>query len=226
MRSILLAVWLLVGVPGLTHAQSEFDLIKGLFKSINSVSFSTQMGGLTGSDEMVGDCGFLDLCGLGTEVFFNLASDSTKILELALGTGYLRGFSAREESLDLRGSVRSVPTIGVYASRPGAFGSDRVLPYVGATIGLSELWNVQAYDLEGKEYSVKGSTYDFGVLTGVAVDAGALDGLFLEGVYRYRNFASVDWSGDRVPPRWPRGIDLTGIFISAGWQFDIPTPGK
>lgn len=202
-------------------AAQDFDMIRGLFKSVNSISVSMQTGRLTGSDQMVGGCGPLGLCGMGTEVFLNLAESETTLLELALGTGYLRGFSAREPSIDLHGSIRSIPTLGVYASRLNAFGTGSVVPYAGINMGLVELWNVQAYDAEGREFAIKGTTYDMGGAAGVALDTGPLDGLFAEASYRHRNFTSVDYSGDRVPPRWPREIDLSAWFVTVGWQFDI-----
>lgn len=216
-RFCLLALALL---PRPAHAQA-FELVQGLFDSVNSVSFSVQAGGLAGSEQMTGDCGPVDLCGMATEVFLNLRSSERMLLELALGTGYVRGFSSREPSIDIRGAVRAVPTVGVYASHLQAIDSGAVVPFAGVQVGLSELWNVQAYDAEGNEYALAGSTYELGASLGLAVDAGPLDGLFVEGSYRHRRFPSVDWAGDRVEPGWPREIDLSAWFVSVGWQFDV-----
>lgn len=206
--------------PAPASAQG-FAFVEELFESVNSVSFSVQAGGLAGSEELRGDCGPLELCGMGSEVFLNLRRTEKVLLELALGTGYLRGFSAREPTIDLRGAVRSAPTLGVYVSHLLAVDSGAVLPFVGVQVGLAELWNVQAYDSDGTEYSLEGSTYDLGASAGLALDRGPLDGLFVEASYRHRRFPSVNWDAERVLPGWPRELDLSAWFLSVGWQFDV-----
>ena len=218
MRRLLLLALALLPRPA---AAQGFELVEGLFDSVNSVSFSVQTGGLVSSEQMRGDCGPFDLCGMGTEVFLNLRSSERMLLELALGTGYVRGFSSKEPSIDIRGAVRAVPTVGVYASHLQAIDSGAIVPFAGVQVGLSELWNVQAYDTEGNEYALSGSTYELGASMGLAVDVGPLDGLFVEGSYRHRRFPSVDWAGDAVRPGWPREIDLSAWFVSMGWQFDV-----
>ena len=220
MRSSIALVFVALLLPRPAAAQT-FEFLEGLFDSVNSVAFSVQAGSLAGSDGMEGECGPLDLCGMGTELFLNLRRSDRMLLELALGTGYVRGFRAKEPSIDLRGSVRAAPTAGVYASHLMAIDSGAVVPFVGVQVGMSELWNVQAYDEAGDEYAIEGSTYELGASAGLAIDRGPLDGLFAEASYRHRRFPSIDWDGDHVEPGWPREIDLSAWFLSVGWQFDL-----
>ena len=220
MRRLAPLLFALLLLPRPARAQG-FEFIEGLFDSVNSVSFFVQTGRLTGSAQMEGDCGAFDLCGMGTEVFLNLTATDRVLLELALGTGYVRGFSAKEPSIDLRGAVRAVPTVGVYVSHLQAIDSGSVVPFAGVQVGFAELWNVQAYDVEGNEYAIEGDTYELGASAGLAVDRGPLDGFFMEASYRHRRFPSVDWDVDQVQPGWPREIDLSAWFISLGWQFDL-----
>lgn len=210
--------------PGTAGAQ-ELRMLEGLFNAVNSVTFSVHGGRLLGSADARTAEGVFGVRGLGTEVFLNLRETETSLLELALGTSYLEGFRAAAETLDLRGAVRSVPTIAVYSTLLRPFGADAVQPFVGASFGLTELWNAQAYDPQGTRYAVRGQTYDQGVAAGLHLNAGPLAGLFVETSFKRRKFFSLEWalpSGEsRVPEGWPRAMNLSTWLLSAGWQFDI-----
>lgn len=226
-RTLLLATLCLLALPARVHAQ-DLRVLEALFRQVNSFTIAMHGGDLTGGSEFDAQCGAFGLCGMGTEVFINLHDTETLLLELALGTSYLQGFTAREETLDFRGAVRSVPTIAIYMThrRPG--GQEWLHPFIGASFGLTELWNAQAYDPEGTRYGLRGSTYDQGVLAGVSINIGPVSGLFLETSYRRRRFFSVEWSFpagvQSVPEGWPRELNLNSWLLSLGWQFDIPNP--
>jgi hypothetical protein len=130
--------------------------------------------------------------------------------------------------MDLRGSVRSFPTFSVYGTREGLFGQDRLQPYLGASFGLAELWNAQAYDVGNYEYGVKSQTFEWGGTAGMYFDVPVLDGVFIEGSYRRRRFASIDYvfpahadKQDSLPTGWPRGLDMSGFQVAVGLQFDL-----
>lgn len=225
MRRILLIVALVsFALPGRAAAQG-FELLQGLFRQVNSFTIAMHGGNLVGSSELDARCGVLGLCGMGTEVFLNLHRSETLLLELALGTSYLQGFHAREETLDFRGAVRSFPTISVYTTYLRKMGLGRVQPFVGLSFGLTELWNAQAYDPSGTRYTLSGNTYDQGVAAGLLLNLGTISGPFIETSYRQRKFFSIDWgfpSGvETVPEGWPRELNLNTWLVSVGWQFDL-----
>ncbi len=138
-------------------------------------------------------------------------------LELGLGADYLTGFVARDPGLDLRGSMRGLPNLSAYASPPVAWGVFQ--PYLGLGVGFVQLWNVQGYDAEGRQYDLAGDTFQLGAMAGLYHDSG----FFLEAAYRNRNFRSVRWglpSGvEAVPAGWPRALDLSALLVSVGYQF-------
>ena len=228
MRPLSLAAAVLL-LPSAAQAQ-DLRMLESLFKSLNSFTLAVHTGTLQNGGHLKSECGPMGLCGMGTEVFINLSDTEKATVELALGTSYMRGFTAREETLDLKGAVRSFPTIGVYATRNTIFGQERLQPYVGLSFGNADLWNIQAYDPLGREYSLKGQTYDFGALGGVLATFSGVGGLFLEGGYKNRQFSSVDWgfpsSMDRVPEGWPRELDLSGWMVSVGYQFSLEKEEK
>jgi hypothetical protein len=223
-RILLLAALVGLALPGRAAAQG-FEVFQGLFRQVNSFTISMHGGNLMGSSELEGNCGVLGLCGMGTEVFLNLHRSETLLLELALGTSYLQGFRAREETLDFRGAVRSVPTLSVYTTYLRDMGLGKVQPFVGLSFGLTELWNAQAYDPSGTRYTLRGNTYDQGVAAGLLLNIGTISGPFIETSYRSRKFFSLDWgfpSGvQSVPEGWPRELNLNTWLVSVGWQFDL-----
>lgn len=224
MRRILLITALAtLALPG--RASAQFDVLQDLFKQVNSFMISMQGGDLVGASELDAGCGLFGLCGMGTEVYLNLLRTEALLLELALGTSYLQGFRAREETLDFRGAVRSFPTISIYTTYLRPMGLGRAQPFIGVGFGLTELWNAQAYDRSGTRYTLRGNTYDQGVAAGFLFNIGTISGPFLEASYRRRTFFSIEWgfpSGvDSVPAGWPRELNLNTWLLSVGWQFDL-----
>ncbi|HEX8358991.1 MAG TPA: hypothetical protein VF613_02660 [Longimicrobium sp.] len=229
MKAPLLAVLLCAAA---TPAHAQLDFITGVFKEVNSVTLSVQGGGIPGSHNLTtrgSDCPGGGVCGMFAEVLIDLPDLGRTEMELGLGTGYLRGFGAREGTLDLRGALRAFPVVSAYATFPEIRRLARIQPYAGLSVGVAELWNARGYDPAGTVFGVDGETLDFGGAAGLYLTP--LGGLFVEGAYRVRHFESVTWdlpdaAGERLPANWPRSLDATGWTLSLGWQFEFRDPKK
>ena len=193
------------------------EMITRIFEKATDIAPFFQAGWLT-SDENLDTRGSA-LMGYGVEVLFALKDDpkAAFAVELALGYNYLTGFRSANPALDLRGSMRTLPELSVYATYEK---SGRVEPYVGIHTGLLDLWHTQAYDTDGQQYGVSSEAFQAGVTGGIVVR-----GIWLEGSYRIRNFPSLEWAlpGDAtvVPAEFPRSIDLSGWSLRLGYQFSI-----
>ncbi|CAN5147875.1 hypothetical protein BH24GEM2_BH24GEM2_07070 [soil metagenome] len=212
---------LTLAAPGSAYSQ-VFGQLEQLFKQVNSISVYTHGGRILGTTELDQRCaGSLGLCGLGSEVLINLPSPTFATLELALGTSFLRGFEAKEPTLDLRGAARSLPTVSLYASLNQ---SSAVSPYIGINFGVLQLWNVRAYDPAGAQYSVTGETYEYGGGLGLYLERW-VRGLYAEASYRRRTFSSLNWGFpggvSTLPAGWPRALNLSGVQFSLGWQIPV-----
>ena len=208
-------------VPTTASAQI-MSAVTGLFDSVNSIAFSVGGGQLVGDSELNADCLGGGICAMGIEVLLDLPSPDGVVFELGLGTRFLRGFGAKEPTLDLRGSVRTLPVVSVYATRPEVMGRRVVQPYVGLNFGFSQLWNVRGYDAAGTQYEIDSEAFEVGVTVGAYLDVDLLRGLFIEGTYRHRRFDSLDWSipGEPVlPAGWPRELNVSTALVTVGWQF-------
>jgi hypothetical protein len=199
-------------------AAQDLGLVEGLFKEVSAVAVSYQLGGVPASDEITTD-GLLS--GAGTEVLINLAQAGDTEFELGLGASYLQGYQAVEPSLDLRTSLRALPTVSLYASRPLAGSVDA---FLGGSFGLVELWNAQAYDDAGNAWDVQARTFEVGASAGVYLGLDGLPGVFGEAGWRARRFPSVRWtprSEEPLPGTWPRSLDFSGWFVSLGLQLRL-----
>lgn len=225
-----------------------FGPLERLFERVDGLTIYGTVGGLVSSDQ-VGTDGFLGvnaLRGMGVEVLIDISRRPTEAteaeppdgnaggtdaaereaeppaappwgIELGLGVDYLTGFAARDPSLDLRGSLRGLPNLSAYATPPVRWGTFQ--PYFGLGIGFAQLWNVQGYDPEGRQYDLSADTFQLAAMAGLYHRSG----FFLEGSFRNRNFRSVRWdlpSGvEAVPVGWPRSVDLSALMVSVGYQF-------
>lgn len=230
-----------------TPARGQFlGPLENLFRRVDALAISGVVGGLVSADELstdefVGEVNALR--GLQIEVLLSLAPEEGADgeegdaegegatrgegdgeetgtpweVELGLGADYLTGFGADDPTLDLRGSIRGFPTLSAYATPPISWGA--VSPYLGVNTGFTTLWNVQAFDAEGRQYDLRGETFQIGASLGLYHASGFL----LEVSYRNRNFRSVEWgfpSGvDALPEGWPRAVDLSAVLVSVGYQF-------
>lgn len=219
MRRLVLAVFL---IPTVAHAQ-VLDIMSGLFDSVNSVAFNGR-GGLFTSDgalQATGPGGTTQ--GLGVEVLLDLPSPEGVFLELGLGTHVMGSYEAREPSLDLRGSIRTLPHLAVYAA---GFGLDTpaVTPYLGVGFGVAELWNTTGYAADGTAYAVESTAYELTASAGVAVQTRPFDGLFVQVDADWRRFEGLRWDGSPLPDGWPRSIDASTWSVAVGWQFRLTRP--
>lgn len=220
MRHPLAAVAFAVLAAAVPAAAQDLGLVEGIFDEVTAVTVYYQTGGVPGSAEV----GSGALHGAGSEVLINLRSGGAVTYELGLGASFLRGYRANEPSLDLRASLRALPTISLYATRDALFGP--LSAYLGGSFGLIELWNGQAYGPSGQPWDVTARTFELGASAGVYVNRGPLTGLFVEGGYRSRDFHSVRWEsrGDEaLPLEWPRSLDFSGPVLSVGWQVQLGT---
>jgi hypothetical protein len=210
-----LAALALASVPA---GAQDLGLVEGLFEEVSAVAVSYQLGGVPNSDEIASD-GLLS--GAATEVLINLAQAGDTEFELGLGASYLQGYAAVEPSLDLRTSLRALPTISLYASRPLAGALDA---FLGGSFGLVELWNAQAYDAAGNAWDVEARTFEIGASAGVYLGLDGLPGVFAEAGWRVRRFPSVKWTSrdeEPLPGDWPRSLDFSGWFVSLGLQLRL-----
>lgn len=217
MRSIAIPLILTCLAPAAASAQ-DLGMVEGLFEEVSAVTVFYQRGWVPWSDEIrSGD----DLHGGGTEVLINLKSTERASYELGLGASYLRGYQAVEPTLELRAALRALPTISLYASWNRLLGPLTV--YGGASFGLVELWNSQAYDTAGTQWDVEARAFEQGVSLGTYLEDSPLAGLFVEGGYRFRNFHSVRWTAEDedLSQEWPRSLDFSGPFLSLGWQLQL-----
>lgn len=192
-------------------------IIEKIFEKATDIAPFFQAGWLS-SDENLDTRGSA-LLGYGVEILFAIKDDpkANFAVELALGYNYLTGFRSANPALDLRGSMRTLPELSVYATYEKM---GRIEPYVGIHTGLLDLWHTQAYDAEGQQYSLSSESFQAGITSGIVVK-----GVWVEGSYRIRNFPSLEWTlpGDAtvVPSEFPRSIDLSGWSLRAGYQFSI-----
>lgn len=207
-------------LPATAHAQLP-GVFEGLFNNVNSIVFYTQVGAFTDNSEVEGTIADFGVTGLGTEVLIELPELFETDFELGLGAGFIRGFQATEPTLDLRASIRTLPQISVVASGFGSGDDGTLIPYLGLSFGVSDLWNANAYDGDGNAYSLDAETFDLSVTGGLFVEAPLLRGLYVEGGYKLRRFESITWGLDQLPEGWPRAMDASMVFVNIGWQFRL-----
>ena len=203
----------------------DLGFVSGVFGRVHRLTLfvnALEPGGSPWLDERAKGCLTLPLCGAGVRVHIDLDTRSDLVdLELGLGAGYLRAVrGAPVDGLDLRGALRSLPTITTNAT---FLLGDWVHPYFVGSFGLVDLWNAQAYDADGRQSKVQAATFEYGISGGLAVMPPFTNGrLLLEAGYRVREFPSLGYTSDAaLPLDWPRQLDLSGWQLSAGWQFDL-----
>jgi hypothetical protein len=222
LRLLFLLLVLMIGTPVPASAQVT-NVLVGLFRSVNSVSFSGGTGVLLGGQDVEGTCG-IGICALHLEVMLDLPAPAGATFELGLGTGVLRGFRFAEPAADFYGAARALPSIAAYATSDRLLGTSMVMPFGGLRIGFSQLWNARVYDPAGQVYSVGGEAFDFGAVAGIYLAQTALRGLYVELSATHRRFDSLNWSipGTPVLPEgWPRSLDLSALEVTVGWQFRL-----
>ena len=90
--------------------------------------------------------------------------------------------------------------------------------------------NAQAYD-DDKIYDLKGETFQLGPIAGLVLApplASDRFNLFVEGVWQWRSFGSVEWSGDSntVPSQYPKHFSVNTAMLNFGVQLETKAHGR
>jgi hypothetical protein len=247
MRSAALS-FLILAIPSTMAAQ--LPILEGLFKKVTDVNlfytiawFSKRptalAGGRDGADANTGT-----LTGLGFEVSFDIGEFSPRNAaahpkrpadldprwqaELALGYTEVRGFESARPDLDVRGAVRELPAVSLYFSHlpAGADDESSFRHYLGVRTGLAQLQGLRAYvrdsTLVDSIYNGGGTTFQFGILTGLVYTVGPAH-VFVEPAYTHRPFSGVEWSGisGQISDLVPRSLDMSTWSLAMGVQIEI-----
>ncbi len=134
--------------------------------------------------------------------------------EIGLGYGQMSGFDAREGTIEMKGSIRDLPAVSLYASY------DASGTYFGLRSGLMETTGLQVIDEGGTAYKGSGQSFMAGLLVGQAWSIAGIN-LFVEGAYMVRDFPSVEWASSTPPAGTPRSMNLSGWSLGGGVQFSV-----
>nr|PZN90752.1 MAG: hypothetical protein DIU52_05900 [bacterium] len=135
--------------------------------------------------------------------------------ELGVGYGQVTGFRSRDAGLDLRGAVRDLPAVSLYANY------EPLGAYAGLRSGFMRTQGLQVYADDGTPISGTAESFLAGMALGKSLHIGSMT-LFLETAYWLRHFPSVQWSSDApLPPGTPRALTLSGWSIGTGIQFGV-----
>jgi len=135
--------------------------------------------------------------------------------ELGVGYGQVTGFESRASGLDLRGAVRDLPAVSLYANY------EPLNAYAGLRSGFMRTQGLQLYVADGSTISGAAESFLAGVVLGKSIALGSMT-LFAEAAYALRHFPSVQWSADGpLPPDTPRALTLSGWSVGTGIQFGI-----
>lgn len=135
--------------------------------------------------------------------------------ELGVGYGQVTGFRSRDAGLDLRGAVRDLPAVSLYANY------EPLGAYAGLRSGFMRTQGLQVFAEDGVPVSGAAESFLAGVTLGKSLAIGSMT-LFLETAYWLRHFPSVQWStGAPLPPGTPRALTLSGWSIGTGIQFGV-----
>jgi hypothetical protein len=138
------------------------------------------------------------------------------VFELGVGYGQITGFGSAVPGIDIRGAVRELPTVSLYANY------EPLGAYFALRSGFIRFQGLQAWDTEGRSFAGEAESFLAGVGLGQALTLGGIT-IFGEAGYALRPFPSIRWSGAQVPPAIPRGLDLHGWTLGAGVQFALGT---
>jgi hypothetical protein len=136
-------------------------------------------------------------------------------VEMGIGYGQLSGFDLADRSLQLRGSVRTLPAASVYASyEPWS-------TYFGVRTGFMKTKGLQVIELDtGDTFSGESEAFLAAALLGYAWSIGDF-WAFTETAYTVRYFPSVEWKRGTLPPGVPTDLRLSGWSVTLGIQFSI-----
>jgi hypothetical protein len=218
---VLVGSWLLFPASEL-HAQDPTSIFTALGKFVS---------GFKGAEVFFSPAGSIrsdELKERGELQQIGVVLDNPK-LGITVGFDMLSGFEAKEESLNLRGSIIALPTvekrIDLDLPRVG-----NVLPTttLGFGLGLSQLQDVRTEIPQtltaARAVKANGSGYHVEASASVGVSFGDVL-MYVGNSLRYTRFPSIDWIEEKsiVPPAgWPTSMDLLtstvriGIVVAAG----------
>lgn len=133
-------------------------------------------------------------------------------LEVGIGYGQIQGFEMKDPSLDIRGAVRDLPAVSLYASY------EPTGTYAGLRTGFMKTQGLQLIHSGGEVLQGDADAFFVGALVGQAKDLGAFI-LFAESGYAARYFPSVEWDSDPLPAGTPRDLGISGWYLGTGVQF-------
>jgi hypothetical protein len=136
------------------------------------------------------------------------------VFEMGLGYGQLAGFDARQPGIDLRGTVRDLPALALYANY------EPTGTFFGVRSGLMRFQGLQAFDAEGRSFVGEAENFSAGLVLGEAIEIAGIS-FFVEGAYTFRHFPSIRWTGAQLPDGVPRAINLSGWTVGGGIQFAV-----
>jgi hypothetical protein len=196
---------------------------------VDNVNFFFQAGSLIGSHDLVDDPSsnektFGEL-GWGFETSFDMLTSPDWDIELAVGYDQMFLRSKFINKYGLRGTIRNLPAITIYASSSNGL-------YAGFGTGLVSLNNVSAF-LDGhRQFTVGGDTFDLTGKLGVSKDLGdkvvtkySRASLFVELAYHARFLGNVNY-GMGAPDTLPGSLFFGGVVVSVGAQVSLrPSAG-
>jgi hypothetical protein len=136
--------------------------------------------------------------------------------EMGFGYGQVTGFDIAGSDLDMRGAVRDLPSVSVYANHEASG------IYAGLRSGFMKTQGLQVVDtVDGTSVDGTAESFLVGTALGYALDTGGA-AFFIETAYSMRYFPSVQWTGDAaLRARVPRDLQLSGVSFTAGIQIAL-----
>ena len=181
---------------------------------IDNVNFFVEAGDVKGSSNITDDpskhLGVGEL-GWGFETSFDMPSPGWARFELAVGYDQLFLRAKLDNKYVLRGAIRDLPSISVYAT---AVTNGM---YAGLGTGLMSLDNVTAYSGNTRQFSIGGDSFDLAAHLGYAAHAGA----FVELAYHVRFIGGPSYGMGAPPEGLPPSLYIGGVTVSVGWQISL-----
>jgi hypothetical protein len=210
-------------IATLSDSGGAQDLSK-VFKEIDRIAVFGRFGGFTPADGLTAtnekSWSRYGHAGMGIELGYNIVpSDASWLFEGGIGYSQMGGFRLKRDDIDLRGTVRELPTVTFYALH-NARVAGLFFPYLGVSSGFAKLQNAAIYNPDGDQYSVSAEAFTLGGSVGAAFGSRTISP-FIEAGYRVRNFPSLEYkfgSSTRVPTTWPRGLNFSGWHLDVGVQ--------
>jgi len=180
---------------------------------IDNVNFFVQAGDVMGSGNVADDPSsrtHLGEIGWGFETTFDMPSPGWVKFELAVGYDQLFLRAKLDDKYTLRGAIRDLPSVSIYATAPCGL-------YVGLGTGMVSLDNVTAYTGSTREFSIAGDTFDLAAHVGYATPIGA----FVELAYHTRFIAGASYGAGAPAQGLPPSLYIGGVTLSIGWQISL-----